>query len=207
MGATLNNLTAHDFPAINPMTTPEERLRIAAQIVDWEARRDSEGRIEVYKLPPGDGGGTYEVGGINDKYHPEEAKLLKNLIEQGKHTEAEAVAAAYIATYTDSVAVWTKVTGIEAYLRDSSFNRGAKGAARIYQIALNVPVDGIVGSITLGAARQAESQPKKLLKALREAREQYERNSVGRDESSPFWRGLVNRWNKSLDFSISLLEV
>ncbi|BAY66523.1 hypothetical protein NIES22_66620 [Calothrix brevissima NIES-22] len=187
------------------MTTPEERLKIAAQILNWEARRDSQGRLEVYTLLPGDGGGKYEVAGINDKYHPHEAKLLKELVEQGRHSEAEKRATAYIATYTDSVAEWTRIIGVEAYLRDSSFNRGLKGAAEIYQIALGVSVDGIVGRITLKAAQQAESQPRELIRDIRKAREKYERGSVDRDESSPFWQGLVNRWDKALDFSLSLI--
>jgi hypothetical protein len=37
-----------------------------------------------------------------------------------------------------------------------------------------------------------------LLQRLRSAREQYERVVVRRNESSKFWRGLVNRWDKSL---------
>lgn len=185
------------------MSTPEERLRIGKQIVDWEARRDSEGRIKVYQLPEGDGGGKYEVAGINDKYHPQEAKMLKDLVESGKHSEAEKLAATYIATYTDNAASWTSVTAIEAFLRDCAFNRGSRGAALIYQIALGVKVDGIVGEKTLTAARQAEAQPEQLLQDLREAREKYERRS--RDESSKFWRGLVNRWNKALTFSLSFL--
>ena len=188
------------------MTTPTEKLKIASQIVDWEARRDSQGNIKIYTLPPGDGGGSYEVAGINNKYHPEKAKQLKELVEQGRYAEVETIAANYIVIYTDRVTPWTNVTGVEAYLRDSSFNRGPKGAARIYQIALGVSVDGIVGPVTLAAANQAELQPIKLIKDLRQARERYEREWVGRDESSSFWTGLVNRWNKSLDFSLSFIQ-
>lgn len=187
------------------MTTQEERLRIARQIVDWEARRDSQGRLKIYELPPGDGGGMYEVAGINDRYHPLEARQLKELIEQGRFNEAEAYASAYIAAYTDAVARWTDITSIEAFLRDSCFNRGFVGAARIFQIALDVEVDGVVGPITLRAAGKAEAQPRTLLQSLRKAREKYERIWVGRDESSRFWEGLVNRWNKVLKFSLSLL--
>ena len=188
------------------MTTPEERLHIASQILNWEARRDSQGRLKVYELPPGDGGGMYEVAGINDRYHPVEARQLKELIEQGRYKEAEDYASAYIAAYTDGVARWTNITSVEAFLRDSCFNRGFVGAARIFQIALDVEVDGVVGSITLRAARKAETQPQMLLQSLRESREKYERTWVGRDESSRFWEGLVNRWNKALRFSLSLLS-
>jgi len=185
------------------MTTPEERLRIASQILDWEARRDSQGRLRVYKLPPGDGGGTYEAAGINDRYHPAAARHLKELIEQGRYKDAEDYAIAYIAAYTNGVAQWTTVTSVEAFLRDSCFNRGFVGAAQIFQIALGVEVDSDVGPKTLEAARKAEAQPRKLLQSLREAREKYERRQ--RNESSRFWQGLVNRWNKALKFSLSLL--
>jgi lysozyme family protein len=43
------------------------------------------------------------------------------------------------------------VPEIEAYLRDSAFNRGPGGAAKILQMALGVTVDGGVGPETLGA--------------------------------------------------------
>jgi peptidoglycan hydrolase-like protein with peptidoglycan-binding domain len=41
------------------------------------------------------------------------------------------------------------------------------------------------------------------LKSLRHAREMYEREVVHRSEGSKFWKGLVNRWNKALDFARS----
>jgi peptidoglycan hydrolase-like protein with peptidoglycan-binding domain len=188
------------------MTTNKERLLIASQIVNWEARRDSQGHFVVYKLPAGDGGGEYEVAGINNKYHPVAAKKLKDLVENKQYDQAESYATAYIAEYTDKVKSWTSVNGIEAFLRDSYFNRGPTGSARIFQIALKVRDNGDVGTTTLDAARRAESQPRKLLQDLREAREFYERKVVKRDESSIFWKGLVNRWNKALKFSLSLLE-
>ena len=51
------------------MTTPEQRRRMAAAIVNFEARRDSKRHLMVYKLPKGDGGGRYEVAGINERYN------------------------------------------------------------------------------------------------------------------------------------------
>ena len=47
--------------------------------------------------------------------------------------------------------------------------------------------------------RIAEKDPDKLLTALRAAREQYELRVAGRRER--FWKGLVNRWDNSLDFA------
>ena len=43
------------------MSTPEQRMRMAKQIVDFEARRDKKGHLQVYKLPAWDGGGRYEL--------------------------------------------------------------------------------------------------------------------------------------------------
>jgi hypothetical protein len=38
------------------MSSPDERRRMASEIVNFEARRDSKGHLTVYKLPVGDGG-------------------------------------------------------------------------------------------------------------------------------------------------------
>ena len=43
------------------MSTPEQRMRMAKRIVDFEARRDKKGHLQVYKLPAWDGGGRYEL--------------------------------------------------------------------------------------------------------------------------------------------------
>jgi hypothetical protein len=71
------------------------RIRMAARILNFEARRDSEGHIMVYNLPSADGGGSYEVAGINQRYHPEEAAKLREMIENCQYSEAEQYACAY----------------------------------------------------------------------------------------------------------------
>ncbi|MBA3385487.1 MAG: hypothetical protein H0T95_02490 [Chthoniobacterales bacterium] len=177
----------------------ELRAKMAKSIVDFEARRDAQGHLRVYDLPAGDGGGRYEVAGINERYHPRETAKLRDLINARRYDEAEDYAAEVIAEYTDVVSKWTTVPAIEAYLRDCAFNRGPGGAAKILQMALRVNVDGGVGPETLGALRKAERDPEKLLAALRAAREHYELRVAGRREK--FWRGLVNRWDNSLDFA------
>lgn len=187
------------------MSTPEQRQKMAHRIVQFEARRKN-GHIAVYELPSGDGGGTYEVAGINNRYHPEQARHLKQLIEAGQYEQAEREAAHYIVEYTDPVSTWTQVAALEFYLRDAYFNRGPGGAAKILQKALGVKVDGGVGPITLGALAEAEIRPAELLQRLRTSREWYEREIVKRDETSPFWTGLVNRWNNALTFAQSYLE-
>ena len=63
-------------PASSDLRRRDLRRAMAKAIVDFEARRDARGRLAVYRLPAGDGGGSYEVAGINDRYHPTEAAHL-----------------------------------------------------------------------------------------------------------------------------------
>ena len=190
------------IPPAAPVSSPETRLKIATSILNFEARRDAKGRLRVYNLPPRDGGGRYEVAGINERYDPEEAAKLRDMLNAGQYDAAEREAAEYIAKYTDVVAKWTTVPSIEAYLRDCTFNRGPGGAAKILQMALGVTVDGGVGPETRAALRKAEKDPAKLLAAMRVARERYELGVAGRREE--FWKGLVNRWDNSLAFARSI---
>jgi lysozyme family protein len=174
-------------------------------ILDHEARRDKKtGKLKVFPLKPADGGGKYEVAGINERFHPVMAAQLKKLIEAGKTTQAETEARNYILSYTDVAESWCPThPGIEAFLRDTCFNRGPGGAAKVLQMALKVTVDGRVGPITKGAI--LASNPVQLIKAMRKAREAYERKiapPVG--ARAEFWAGLVNRWNAAEQFALSL---
>src|SRR5262245_1714474 len=181
------------------MTSSEQRRRMAAAILEFEARRDKQGHLTVYKLPKGDGGGRYEVAGINERYNKETVDVLVSLLQQKSYDEAETLADDFIAQDTDRAASWTNIPAIEFYLRDSVFNRGANGAARILQRALGIHDDGVVGPQTRAVEVAAEGDAALLLGKLRLAREQYERDVAHRDESSKFWKGLVNRWNKEME--------
>lgn len=178
-------------------------LQQARRIVDYEARRDAAGHLKVYHLPAGDGGGEREVAGINDRYHPEVLGWIEKLITEGKHDEAEVAAAEHIMRYTDPVALLAEAPAVQFALRDVAFNRGPTGAVKILQDALGLPSDGIAGPKTKEALHEAEKDPARLLGALRTARERYERRT--RDESSPFWRGLANRWDRQHADSVSML--
>jgi lysozyme family protein len=79
---------------------------------------------------------------------------------------------------------------------------GITGAAKIFQRALGVKVDGSVGPVTLMASAKAD--PEVLLSQLRDAREWYERHEVG--YRARFWRGLVNRWDKAYEASKEFLK-
>jgi hypothetical protein len=187
------------------MRAPHE-LAIGCHILDVEARRDRSGRLAVYKLPPGDGGGTYEVAGINDRFHPAAAERLSSLIAKKKFAQAEAEAVEYILKYTDVPGNWAKSPAVESVLRDTAFNRGPTGCARILQIALDVTVDGEVGPITLAALGRAEREPRAFLLRFREAREAYERQvapPVGK--RAKFWKGLVSRWDQATKFANTLI--
>jgi lysozyme family protein len=181
-------------PIVKPPSgiTADLRRRMAKAIVDFEARR-ANGKLSVYHPPANDGGGAYEVAGINVKYHPERAKRLRSLIEAGKADQAEAEAIDYILDYTKPAAGWTPHAGVEFYLRDCIFNRGPKGAARILQRALAVDDDGEIGPQSRAAMEKLK--PDQIITKLRAGREDYERKVVG--YRANFWRGLVNRWDKA----------
>lgn len=173
------------------------RLEMVQFIVNYEARRDADGKVIVYDLPKGDGGGRFEVAGINEKYHRAEAVRLRRIIEAGDPDRAEREAAEYIAGKTDFPARVATTNAVKFLLRDIAWNRGPTGAVRTLQIALNLPVDGKIGPQTRGALETAENNPTALISDIRSARETYERRWAGRDETSDFWEGLVNRWNKA----------
>lgn len=186
------------------MSIDKVRWKMARQIaLKYEARYKN-GNIAVYELPEVDGGGAYEVAGINEFYNKTEADHLVNLINNGQFIEAENYATAFIAKKTDSAVKYTDLDGVEFFIRDCIFNRGATGATLIVQISLGVTADGIFGPISSAALRSAELNIDQLFLNFRAGREQYEREFKGRDENHQFWDGLVNRWNNAVVFAKSL---
>lgn len=173
------------------------REQMSQKIVNWEARRDSAGHIKLYRLPANDGGGQWEYCGINDRYHPRALGSIKALVDAEQHWEAEKFAVDYIANYTEAAAAWSVLDGVDLFLRDCCFNRGAGGAAKILQRAVRVGVDGTVGPMTLAALRVWEQRPLVLLARLRAARERYELAVAGFRES--LWAGLENRWDNAFE--------
>lgn len=182
----------------SPYAHAQERRSVALEmvqhIVNFEARRDNAGQIVVYDLDPDDGGGLYEVAGVNERYHRAEAARLRGIIEAGDPTRAEQEAVLYILGKTTHPARHASTNAVKFLLRDIAWNRGPTGAVKILQRALYVPADGLVGPVTLGALKTAEADPAALITEIRRAREVYERQ-LGRDEASKYWSGLVNRWN------------
>jgi len=189
----------------------EQRLEMGMIIVREFEGRYKNGKLQVYYLPAEDTGGDYEIAGINDKYHPHEAKELRGLIEEdGRHEAAETQAAAYIVSYTNPVvnffpseSLANANPNIEFLLRDCAFNRGNRGAATILQIAIGMSdIDGVIGPQSKKAFAKWLEKPADLALMIKDAREEYERNtypwkSNKRDESSSLWKGLASRWEKA----------
>lgn len=175
-----------------PMKT-QEPLQIAAmKTIDFEARKDRQGNVLVYKLPTGDMGGSFEVAGINDKYHPEAFKAISSLPAQDR---AQA-AARYVTQYTQPF-VSKLPQAIQPFAQDMAFNRGAGGATKYLQEGLNalgqsVAVDGGMGPKTLAAISQVD--PKKLMQAASRAQlnDEY-RMAKARPARKKFIGGLENR--------------
>ena len=183
-------------PPPGPATS---RLQMAQWIVNQEARRDAQGRLKVYNLPTNDGGGRFEVAGINERYDTSECLKLVAMLNAGQYAAAEREAAQYIASQTDAAAKWTRVPAAELFLRDTIFNRGLGGATKILQMALG----GVARSQIATAVLQAEQNPRLFIERLRAAREEYEWKVVGRRAN--FVAGLTNRWNHVRDEALRLI--
>jgi len=164
------------------------RLEMAKLIFEHEARRDKNGNLKVYPLESDDGGGSYEVAGINEKYHPEMAAQLKSVVESGNQQKAEELAIEYIAGYTDKAEEWSFGNEwLEYYMRDRMFNRGPRGSAKIIQKAVGVTVDGDVGRITKANIQLQLDTPYAFLTRLGIATKEYELDTAGKRKK--YWKG------------------
>jgi hypothetical protein len=191
-----------------PSASTNTDMKSIGEFIVWEeassARRDRNGNLKVYPIPSGDGGGTFEVAGINDRFHGPMAKRLRQMLKDGKFDDAEKEAARYIEGYTKkSPAVrYAQNEGVRLALADTAFNRGPTGAVRTLQRALGVKVDGRMGPVTKTALAEAEKNPQQFLQDFRDAREWYEKTYAKRQPGNKFWNGLVNRWNNQLQESL-----
>jgi hypothetical protein len=175
-------------------TKPEQDALQAAALktIDWEARKDKQGNVQVYKLPAGDMGGNFEVAGINDKYHPDAFKRIASLPAQ----ERAQAAAQYVKEYTNPF-VSKLPQAIQPFAQDLAFNRGMGGATKYIQQGLNalgqkVAIDGGLGSNTLQAINQVE--PKALMRAASQAQLEDEYRMAQRNPArKKFISGLENR--------------
>ena len=175
-------------------TKPEQdTLQTAAlKTIDFEARKDKQGNVQVYKLPAGDMGGNFEVAGINDKYHPDAFKRISSLPAQ----ERAQAAAQYVKEYT-SPFVSKLPQAVQPFAQDLAFNRGMGGATKYIQQGLNtlgqkVAVDGGLGPKTLQAINEVE--PKALMRAASQAQLEDEYRMAQRNPArKKFIGGLESR--------------
>jgi len=175
-----------------PMADYSNLTNAGMKTVDWEGRKDKDGNLVVYKLPAGDMGGSYEVAGINDRYHPEAFKRISALPPQ----ERAKAAAEYIQGYTAPL-VSKLPQAIQPFAQDLAFNRGLGGATKYIQQGLNalgqnVVVDGGMGPKTLQAINQVDA--KSLMRETSKAQldDEYRRASEN-PERKKFIGGLESR--------------
>ena len=167
-------------------------INAGMQTVDWEGRKDNQGNLAVYKLPSGDQGGSFEVAGINDRYHPEAFKRISALPPQ----ERAKAAAEYIQGYTAPL-VERLPQALQPFTQDLAFNRGLDGATKYIQQGLNtlgqkVAVDGGFGPKTLAAINQVE--PRALMRAASQAQLEDEYRMAERNPArKKFIQGLESR--------------
>ncbi len=171
----------------------QDPLQTAAlRTIDFEARKDRQGNVQVYKLPAGDMGGNFEVAGINDKYHPDAFKRISSLPAQ----ERAQAAAQYVKEYT-SPFVSKLPQAVQPFAQDLAFNRGMGGATKYIQQGLNtlgqkVAVDGGLGPKTLQAINQVD--PKALMRAASQAQLEDEYRMAQRNPArKKFIGGLESR--------------
>jgi len=166
---------------------PSSLLDAAKQTVNWEGRRDANGNLAVYELPSGDMGGSYEVAGINDRFHPQAAEMLKNM----SPSEREDFAAKYIEDYTSPLT--SKLPEqYRPFFQDLAFNRGLAGATKLLQRAIGVKDDGLLGPKTLAALEQ--QNPRDVLRKTSLEQLSYERRLAEENpERKKFLGGLENR--------------
>lgn len=166
---------------------PKNEYDAALATVDWEARKDKAGNVDVYQLPSGDMGGSYEVAGINNRYHPAAAEMLKNL----PPAERRDAAAKYIVEYTKPFTSQLPVA-YRPFFQDLAFNRGIGGATRFLQRAIGVKDDGMLGPQTLKALEGLN--PNQVMKDVSVEQMTYERRLAEQNpERKKFLNGLQNR--------------
>lgn len=177
----------------------------AELIIGNEMRRDSQGRLAIYKLPAGDGGGTHEIAGINNGSHPRQYAKLEALIKAGKHKEAEQQAKQYITQYTQPVGnilkeAGVKSSGLDYFLRDMYFNGGEYGAVRVIHRALGVPESRTFNGDTTQAIKNylQNHTEQELLDVLKDARERLYKSIASHNPAKKkFLTGWLNRNNRA----------
>lgn len=177
----------------------------SAKIISNEARFDKKGNLAIYKLPDGDGGGEYEIVGINQKNHSQEFNKLAGMLKDGKHQEAKEEAASYIDKKTSRVGELLQSSGvqhdgIDYLLRDMCFNGGESFPARVIHRSLGIPdsksFNGDTGE-AISSYLQSHSE-EELLAVLKQGRDDLYRSiATNNPKKQKFLRGWLNRSESS----------
>lgn len=160
--------------------------------------------VQISKLRAEDGGGRYEVLGINQKSHPEMFEDLAQMIKDGYADEyVRAAAAQYVEHYTRGVGMAFDAAGVdcygaEQYVRDMHFNGGAGGGNTILARAIGAePTGSSYGPLVQRLRAFVDKHGKEtLMRRLHEARIDYYKSIARRNPSKRvFLKGWLNRAN------------
>jgi len=189
----LDALPASPMQGIDSTSTQDPLIDAALNnTVKWEGRTDRQGNLVVYNLPSGDEGGTYEVAGINNRYHPQAAKEIAALPPEQRALAAAKYIRAYTAPLVDQLP-----KEMQGFAQDLAFHRGLAGATRYIQQGLadmgfNIRPDGVIGPKTLAALNDAN-----LREVKKRAIVSYLNSEQAKAEANParkkFLPGLENR--------------
>lgn len=192
---------------INEASQPPN-AKMYQYMIESEARIDKNGNIQIYHPPAGDGGGEYEVAGINATYHPEEAKRLRHMIDSGAdQEEIREEIGRYYQDFTQPTAdhledAEIQSEGVEYFLRDTALNMGNSGAERVLRAALGIPGGESISQALRGWRGDFGTLLQRLASA-RQARYDYlSRNKAGKAQ---FARGWANRNRIAYTNALNLL--
>lgn len=126
-------------------TVPPAETSMYDVIMQQEIRRDKSGRPAIYNLPQADGGGDYEIAGLNQKSNPKELAHLRAMIENGAPTEKieEYIRSVYKTKtqYGADMLTYRHSQGIELFMRDCAMNHSPQGVRTIVANAVGVRKD------------------------------------------------------------------
>jgi len=182
------------LPPVQDNNGLDPLVSAAMKTVDFESRRDKNGNLAVYKLPSGDMGGSYEVAGINNKYHPDAFRAISSLPPEKREQAAAEYVVQYTAPFTQKLP-----DAVRPFAQDLAFNRGMGGATKYIQQGLNnlgiqVKVDGAIGPQTIDAIGKVD--PKSLMLEASKAQWNDElRMATQNPDRKKFLNGLQNRIN------------
>ncbi|MEI2387627.1 glycoside hydrolase family 108 protein [Breoghania sp. JC706] len=128
------------------------------QCLEWVLAYEG-GYIDHPKDP---GGATNR--GVTQRVYTAYRKRLGLSTQSVRHITADEVASIYRSQYWDAIRGDGLPAGVEFAVFDFAVNSGVRRAVKALQRALGIRADGIIGNITLAAARAAD--PESLITAV-----------------------------------------